>query len=301
LSILSSHVLSDVQRKLTCLINLPSPHRNYPRFHYQLIGQKTISIQDGLYDGILKVLAGCIKPKDNQQSISEQETQDIIESLRPCYRGGSRNEIVFALCGLCRKNNISKESIRSLIDALAIDDEEKNSRLLVLNQTYEKDPRTVSGSKRLLEVLEHAAEGNSSAARDIFQKILGIIASKRYAGDDIRKVDHVKLLTDQLMNEYTFKTFKDTEEVCYYDSNRGVYVQGGKWLIEEQCEILCPQIQTYKVQEVVNHIKRRTGIERSMFDSNLNILNLQNGLLNIETGDFREHSPVVVSTIADVF
>jgi hypothetical protein len=62
------------------------------------------------------------------------------------------------------------------------------------------------------------------------------------------------------MNENTFKTFKDREEIYYYDSNKGVYVQGGKWLIEEQCELLCSQIRTYKVLEVVNHIKRRTEL-----------------------------------------
>jgi P4 family phage/plasmid primase-like protien len=130
----------------------------------------------------------------------------------------------------------------------------------------------------------------------MFQKIFHIITSKRY-GDDSQKIDYVMLLIDQIMNEYTFKTFKDTEEIYCYDSDKGVYVQGGKWRIEEQCEILYPQIPTYKVQEVVNHIKRRTGVERSMFDSNLDILNLQNGLLNIETGDFREHSPEHLSLV----
>src|SRR5919197_114924 len=118
-----------------------------------------------------------------------------------------------------------------------------------------------------------------------------------FCGDNGQKIDYVTLLTDQLMGEYTFKTFKDTEEILYYDTNKGVYVQGGEWLIKEQCEILCPQIQTSKVLEVVNHIKRRTGVERSRFDSNLDILNLQNGLLNIETGEFREHSPDYLSVV----
>jgi putative DNA primase/helicase len=105
------------------------------------------------------------------------------------------------------------------------------------------------------------------------------------------------LLTDQIMGEHTFKTFKDTEEVYYYDSDKGVYVEGGEWLIKEQCEILHPQIPTYKVQEVINHIKRRSGVDRSKFDSNLDILNLQNCLLNIETGEFSEHSSDYLSLV----
>jgi P4 family phage/plasmid primase-like protien len=295
----------------------PSRHRDNPNFHYQLIGQKTISIQDGLYDGIVKVLADCIKIENNNRSISEKEfkstnhdnngkysnilteaeIEEISESLRPYYHKGcnSRNDIVFCLCGICHKNNISKESMHNLIQRLAIDDEEKRSRLLVLEETYKKDPKQVSGCKRLLEVLEHAT-GNAVVAKDIFQKIFHIITSKICDGDG-RKIDNVTVLTDQLTDENAFKTFKDTEEILYYDDNKGVYLQGGEWLIKEQCEILCPQIQTCKVQEVVNHIKRRTGVERSMFDSYLNILNLQNGLLNIETGEFKHHSPEHLSLV----
>ena len=64
------------------------------------------------------------------------------------------------------------------------------------------------------------------------------------------------MLTDELMNEYTFKTIKDNEEIYYYDFNRGVYTQGGEWHIKEQCEILYPQVPTHTVQEILNHIKR---------------------------------------------
>src|SRR5918994_6276082 len=46
-----------------------------------------------------------------------------------------------------------------------------------------------------------------------------------------------------------------------------------------------------QVVEVVNHIKRRTGVDRDRFDSNPDILNLRNGFLNIKTGEFTEHLP----------
>jgi P4 family phage/plasmid primase-like protien len=165
---------------------------------------------------------------------------------------------------------------------------------LILDQTYNKDPKEVSGCKRLLDVLEHAT-GDNSIAKNTFEKIFHIITSKRYSGDD-QKIYYVMLLTDQIMNEYTLKTLKDTEEIYYYDIDKGVYVQGGEWLVKEQCEILYPQIQTYKVQEVINHTKRRSGVERCRFDS-LDILNLQNGLLNIETGEFLQHSPDYLSLV----
>ena len=150
---------------------------------------------------------------------------------------------MFGLCGLCHKNNITQESAYNLIEILAKDDEEKKSRLLVLDETYNKDPKDVSGSKQLLAVLEHAT-GEDRIAKDIFQKIFSIITSKR----DDQKIDHVLQLTDQIMAEYPFKTTKDSEQIYYYDRDKGVYVEGGDWLIKEQCEILYPEIPTYKVQ-----------------------------------------------------
>ena len=45
----------------------PSPHREDPHFHYQLIGKNMISIQNGLYDGIVKLLADCLKPKEENE------------------------------------------------------------------------------------------------------------------------------------------------------------------------------------------------------------------------------------------
>jgi hypothetical protein len=201
----------------------PSRHRDDPNFHYQLIGQNTISIQDGIYDGIVKVLADCIKKENNHQSISgkelkptnhddngkspnnltDAEIEEIYKSLTPYYHKGcnSRNDIVFCLCGICHKNNINKESTLNLIQRLAIDDEEKKSRLLVLEETYKKDPKHVSGCKRLLEVLEHAT-GDVLVAKDIFQKIFDIITSKRYSGDNGRKIDYVTLLTNSLISVF---------------------------------------------------------------------------------------------------
>jgi hypothetical protein len=50
----------------------PSTHRDDSNFHYQLIGPNTISIQDGLYESILKILADFLKTENNHQYMSEQ-------------------------------------------------------------------------------------------------------------------------------------------------------------------------------------------------------------------------------------
>ncbi|PWU80464.1 MAG: hypothetical protein DLM72_12080 [Candidatus Nitrosopolaris wilkensis] len=51
----------------------PSRHRDDANFHYQSIGQETIAIQDGLYDGISKLLSDCLKnkkPYDRKNAIT---------------------------------------------------------------------------------------------------------------------------------------------------------------------------------------------------------------------------------------
>ena len=139
----------------------PSIHRDNPNFHYQCVGLNTISIQNRLYYGILSILADCLKTKEDKENwpeskyrnnktpidFTDEEIQSICELLRPYYyKGSNPHDIVFGLCGLCHKNNITKESTHNLIETLAKDDEEKKSRLLVLDDTYNKDPEDVSGA-----------------------------------------------------------------------------------------------------------------------------------------------------------
>jgi hypothetical protein len=70
------------------------------------------------------------------------------------------------------------------------------------------------------------------------------------------------------MNEYTFKTMTDNEEIYCYDNERGVYLAGQEWRIKELSQLMYPGITTHALHEVINQIKRRTYVERSNFDSN---------------------------------
>ena len=151
----------------------------------------------------MKLLAGCLKTEseDNEKyygpvrksrightgipiELSDDEVHVIRESISPYYKKGCRHSLIYALSGLCHKHNVTQESATKLIEALAKDDEERKSRLSSLNETYKKDPKAVSGSKRLLKVLEHAT-GDDKIAKDIFQKIFHIITKKR---DDDQKM-----------------------------------------------------------------------------------------------------------------
>ena len=119
-----------------------------------------------------------------------------------------------------------------------------------------------------------------------------------------------------VMRKYHFATVVDKRDVCtvyYYDS--GVYLDGGVAKIKAWVEANVRQeptvkfvkgkivglnesasVTTHFVSEVLGHVQRKTFRSRGEFDSNPNILNLKNGLLNVETGEFDEHSPDYLSS-----
>ena len=141
-------------------------------------------ISDELHDELVRVLADYIKDKDSRKDfnnnvsskgaeiyLSEEEVQNISDLIHPYYKKDfkCRNGIIYCTMGFCRKNNVAKESAIKLVETLAKDDEEKRVRVMVLEQTYKKDPDQVSGIKKLLEALEHATR-NVNTAREIFQE-----------------------------------------------------------------------------------------------------------------------------------
>ena len=282
----------------------PSVHREDPNFHYKNYGQQKLFVSDDMYDRLTEALAHCLKPKrsgedretNKQKSytdgekgeLNDADIQVIAECVRPYYKKGRRHPIVFGLSGLLHKSGVSKDSAIALVETLAKNDKESDVRnaLSTVEDTFEKDANVVAGSKYLLEALV-AAVGDSGIAKGILDKIFRIIG----------KGNHIQWLTHGIMKEYTFKTASDNEDIYCYDNEKGVYMAGQEWRIKDLSQLMYPEIKTHELHEVINQIKRRTYVDRSSFDSNIDILNLQNGLLNIRTLEFTKHSPDYLSLV----
>jgi putative DNA primase/helicase len=102
------------------------------------------------------------------------------------------------------------------------------------------------------------------------------------------------VVTD-IMTEFYFRTIKETDELLYYKD--GVFVNYGEKFIEALAEQKLKKPRTASVREVVNMIRRQTYTSREQFDSDPNILNVKNGLLDIKTLEFRDHDPKYPSRI----
>jgi putative DNA primase/helicase len=106
-------------------------------------------------------------------------------------------------------------------------------------------------------------------------------------------------IADQLLKEHAFKTLRDTDELLVYLD--GVYRFNGETCVAEGVEAALKGVRNASVSnrligEVIGHIKRRTYVDREEFNSKLNLLNLKNGILNINTMKVVPHSKDFLST-----
>jgi len=131
------------------------------------------------------------------------------------------------------------------------------------------------------------------AKRLASQEIHGIYLYKDKAGWHL----NLPKLVDDLLSEYSFKTMRDNEECLIYED--GIYIPQGEAKIKEECEKRVPKkfMHTYDINEVIGHIKRSTYVKRTKFNSEKWVLNLENGLYNIQTGELSSHTPEFLSTI----
>lgn len=111
------------------------------------------------------------------------------------------------------------------------------------------------------------------------------------------KLDLEQLVSD-LLREYYFATFVDTHEILIY--RNGVWGPRGHEFIERECQRRVPDselLTKYKVNEVTAHIQRSTYCDRNLFNREKWVLNLENGLLDVQTKELKPHTPEFFCTI----
>ncbi len=108
-------------------------------------------------------------------------------------------------------------------------------------------------------------------------------------GDEITHIDYAR----EIMGEHYFLTLKDTGEILYYEDGR--YRFGGEVVITEEAYKVVPVCRISILREIIQFIKADTFVEREIFDADPDIINVKNGLINIRTNEFMEHTPNIPS------
>ena len=107
-----------------------------------------------------------------------------------------------------------------------------------------------------------------------------------------QRLELIKEGTDFVMAKYRFLTIEEGKDILYYDSNVGVYVYGGEIIIEKELDKKYGyKLKTADITEIKNYVIRKTYVKKDVFDSDIYIINVKNGLLNCETKELLPHTP----------
>ena len=105
------------------------------------------------------------------KEINEETVYEVVSKVQSYYYEGIRNDFVLYFSGWLRKLGLSYNNAEKIINELAIDDEERKSRIKTLKETYqEQDLDQVAGYSGLLELLSNEFSSNSSR-NDAIEKL----------------------------------------------------------------------------------------------------------------------------------
>ena len=104
----------------------------------------------------------------------------------------------------------------------------------------------------------------------------------------------IEQTTETIPETHNFLTHEEIKEIYYYKN--GVYIPGGEVIIERESEKLCGyEISNKHITEIKGHIARKTYHKREELDVDVTIINLENGLYDMQGNLLRTHSPDYLS------
>jgi DNA polymerase, archaea type len=108
-------------------------------------------------------------------TLNDEQIMDIVAILRQHYLKGQRHDFILYLSGWLRKEQITIESARKIIEELAENDEELPGRLATVEATYQKDSfDNIKGFSGLVEMLTTQLSSEETV-RQILNEIQSIL------------------------------------------------------------------------------------------------------------------------------
>ncbi len=106
-----------------------------------------------------------------------------------------------------------------------------------------------------------------------------------------------KSIEQELTEIYHFKTVKDTEEIYYYNSEKGIFIKNGEQIIKQEYVKYFPDCKIKEVDQVLYHIKWSNLVDRNQFDSKIEWIAANDCMINLKTGETQPHSPEFMTTV----
>jgi hypothetical protein len=88
---------------------------------------------------------------------------------------------------------------------------------------------------------------------------------------------------NDLNNQYHFKTLIDTEEIWFYDENKGIYLPNGEHIIKASLQSqFGRELTIKKTNEAIAQIQRSTYVSRDAFDPDILWIATTNCMVNLQ-------------------
>jgi len=123
-----------------------------------------------------------------------------------------------------------------------------------------------------------------------------LIHYEDYKKEDYENEDKINKVAKRLQQNNTFVTLRKTEEILLYNGKIYDRLQAES-IIKEETEKLIPNCTTHNRNEVVNKIKAQTYTDLENFDTDPNLITVENGILNLETMELKPHTPEHLSRV----
>ena len=108
--------------------------------------------------------------------------------------------------------------------------------------------------------------------------------------DNTKKTNPIEDATEAILQDNNFVTLEESDTIYHYNS--GVYTPNGEVIIRKILESMYGyDLNISKRSEIREHIRNKTYHKISEFDSDINIINMTNGLYDIQKDELNSHSP----------
>ena len=218
--------------------------------------------------------------KDSKQvtlDIEEQTDDKYTRLKKGGWQSGNRHNNGFWLAIYEHTNNKSYDEIKT--------------QALEINQTN-TPPSAEHEVERWVREGIKQSEKNEEENNAIYK-------SMKRQQENTDKKEKLEKTTELICNKFTFATYTDTEELMVWN---GKYYNtiGAEFTVKEAVDQESKGADISFVNNVLAKIKRSTGRPRENFNKTVQIVNgieepiydctLENGILNLDTLEFREHS-----------
>jgi|APSaa5957512535_1039671.scaffolds.fasta_scaffold04223_3 P4 family phage/plasmid primase-like protien len=123
-----------------------------------------------------------------------------------------------------------------------------------------------------------------------------LIHYDNYVEEDYQDEDKIDKVANVLQKRNKFVTLRNTEEILLYNGKIYDNLQA-ETLIKEETEKLIPNCSKHHRSEVISKIKAQTYMDIEKFDTDSNLITLENGILNLETLELLPHTPEHLSRV----